>query len=126
MTDNKQLLMFPVWWHDPNLWKAHKLPSDLQRPVEDKALDNIYMLSKVEAGEYRLVLSQLELEVDRTFVACKQARSGYEDKHYIEQTAMRLHMPIFQIRGILDEIDYVKRNIASYEDAGYYDMPKTA
>ena len=130
---SKQLLLFPQWWHNPDLWYQYpskddtpdeKPQSPINRPTEVLALDNVYMLTMMQAGKYRLVLSELELEVDDTMIAYKQARSGYPEIHYIQQTAYRLRMPIFQVRSILDDIANVKRNIANYEDIGIDVLPK--
>ncbi len=129
---SKQLLMFPEWWHDPELWyqrpqkddpEDERPVSDLVRPTEVQAIDNIYMLTMMKAGKYRLVLSELELEVDDAMTGFKRARSGYPEIHYIQQVAMKLRMPQFQVRSILDEIAIIKRNIANYEDIGIDALP---
>lgn len=129
---SKQLLLFPEWWNNPDLWfqyprkddtQDEKPQSSISRPTEVLAIDNVYMLTMMRAGKYRLVLSELELEVDDTMTAYKRARSGYPEIHYIQQTAYKLRMPIFQVRSILDDIAYVKRNIANYEEVGVDVIP---
>jgi len=128
----KQLLMFPEWWNNPDLWYQRpkkddpddqRPASDLNRPTETQAIDNIYMLSMMKNGNYRIVLSELELEVDDAMIGFKRARSGYPEIHYIRQVAMKLRMPQFQVRSILDEIGTIKRNIANYENIGIDALP---
>jgi len=111
------------WWNDTDIWEERFSPSDLSRPCEDKALNNIFMLTMMKAGKYRLVLTELELDIDTVFTRYKRARSGYPEIHYIQQTAMYLRMPVFQVRSILQDIENVKRNIASYEDFGLDALP---
>lgn len=104
-----------IWWQNPALWRDPYTYSDISRPTEDSAIQSILTASLIARGAYRIELSNLERDVEDAFNRFKKARSGYPDIHYIQQTAMRLKMPVFQIRSILSDIAFVKRNHARAE-----------
>ena len=105
----------PDWYLNSNLWKERHHHSDKLRPVEAMTCEHLYVLARVQSGNYRTVLSELEKEVSDCMALYKKKRSGYSEIHYVNQTALRLKMPIFQIRSILSDIGHVKRHYAALE-----------
>jgi hypothetical protein len=103
------------WWLEPDLWYERHTHEDTARPTETLALEHIYLLARIYVGDYRTVLSELEAQIDDCMSAFKKRRSGYPELHYIQQTAIRMEMPIFQVRSILVDIEQVKRHYAALE-----------
>lgn len=105
----------PDWYLNSSLWKERHHHSDKLRPVEAITCQNLYVLAMVKNGSYRVNLTPLEKEVSDCMALYKKKRSGYDEIHYVNQTALRLKMPIFQIRSILADIGHVKRHYAALE-----------
>ena len=107
------------WWQNPDIWKDRYTYSDISRPTEDAALENIHTAALVATGHYRTTLTELERDVDIAFTEYKRKRSGYPDIHYMTLVAMRLKMPVFQVKAVLRDIEAIKRN---YERASEYNI----
>ena len=89
------------------------------------AIENVFIHASVINGNYRTVLSDLEKDIDKLFTYYKQSRSGYDNRHYASQTAVRLKMPLFQVMTILEDIEYVKRNYERVEASNISILPNT-
>jgi hypothetical protein len=112
-----------TWWTNSAIWRVRETADTVERPCEDEALRNIYYEARAMSGSLRSILNPLEQIVYEYDLECKRkapfAVTTKERIAWILETMQRrrigLHLSFWQVSDILDEIDYVKRNMSMLE-----------
>lgn len=113
-----------TWWHNPELWRERYTYSDISRPTEDTALQNVYTSALVAIGHYRTELDEIERDVDSTYNSIKRNQTyPKSEQQLVTETAMRLKMFPSHVRAVLKDIAFVKHNYQRSQEYNLLGVP---
>lgn len=103
---NRQLDLPLVWWSESKVWEDRYLPSTVDRPTEDMALENIYNHACLKQGRLKIRLDPLEYRVYKTelqsYRKCPRYFNQDERQSWV---AKQLGLGVQMVKDILRSVD---------------------